>query len=431
MSAGQLGRRQPIERVLHPAGEGQPGQALLFGGGQHRALRRRRASAEAHVYVTAGPPRRNDGCAATAHLRETMRADQAYDELMRRVREESLLTTVEALLEWDEETYMPPGGVENRSEQLALVAGLLHDRGTDPRLGELLAARRGLRPAGRSRPRRPRSTSASSAASTTGSCRLPRTLVEDVARTTALAQKAWADARAAAGLRRGSGPGSSGSSRSSARKPSASGYADEPYDALLEDYEPGLRSAVVARLFDALRRELVPLAGRIAGAPAPAGRVGAAPPFPARPPAPLRRDASPPRSGFDFGRGRMDLGVHPSCTGIGRGRLPDRASGSTSATSPAALFTILHEVGHGLYEQGLDPGALRHAAGRGGLGGHGRGAGAALGEPGRPRPAVLGALLPPGARALSREPGRRAAGRVPLRGQPGGAVADPGARPTR
>jgi len=69
-----------------------------------------------------------------------MRADQAYDELIRRVRDETLLTTVEALLEWDEETYMPPGGVENRSEQLAMVAGLLHERGTDPRLGELLSA---------------------------------------------------------------------------------------------------------------------------------------------------------------------------------------------------------------------------------------------------------------------------------------------------
>ena len=80
-----------------------------------------------------------------------MRADQAYDELMRRVREETLLTTVEALLEWDEETYMPSGGVENRSEQLALVAGLLHERGTDPRLGDLLAAVEGS-----DLPRRPR-----------------------------------------------------------------------------------------------------------------------------------------------------------------------------------------------------------------------------------------------------------------------------------
>ena len=68
-----------------------------------------------------------------------MRADAAYDELIRRMREETLLTSCEALLEWDEETYMPPGGVENRSDQLALLAGLLHERGTDPKIGELLA----------------------------------------------------------------------------------------------------------------------------------------------------------------------------------------------------------------------------------------------------------------------------------------------------
>ena len=68
-----------------------------------------------------------------------MRPEGAYAELIRRCREEALLTSVEALLEWDEETYMPPGGVENRSEQLGLIAGLLHERGTDPRLGELLS----------------------------------------------------------------------------------------------------------------------------------------------------------------------------------------------------------------------------------------------------------------------------------------------------
>ena len=125
-----------------------------------------------------------------------MRADQAYDELMRRVREESLLTGIEALLEWDEETYMPSGGVESRSEQLALVAGLLHDRGTDPRFGELLSALEGS------------DLLADPAAPAAANVRvvrreyerfirLPRALVEDVARTTALAQKAWADARAA------------------------------------------------------------------------------------------------------------------------------------------------------------------------------------------------------------------------------------------
>ncbi len=258
-----------------------------------------------------------------------MRADQAYDELMRRVREETILTTVEALLEWDEETYMPSGGVENRSEQLAMLAGLLHERGTDPRLGDLLA-----------------SVEASALLADEASpvavnvralrreydrfVRLPRALVEEIARTTALAQKAWTSAYGAADFMRFR-PWLERIVDLKRAEADCVGYVDEPYDALLEDYEPGLRSAVVARLFGALRRELVPLAERIAGAP-------------------RRPDSSALRRHFP----RMDLGGHPSCTGIGLGdcritlRYHDR-------DFPGGLFTILHEVGHGLYEQGLDP----------------------------------------------------------------------------
>ena len=116
-----------------------------------------------------------------------MRADAAYAELLRRVREETLLTTIEALLEWDEETYMPAGGVENRSEQLALVAGLLHERGTDPRFGELLSAIEGSDLLAD-----PDAAAAVNVRALRREydrfIRLPRSLVEEVARTTALAQ---------------------------------------------------------------------------------------------------------------------------------------------------------------------------------------------------------------------------------------------------
>jgi carboxypeptidase Taq len=280
-----------------------------------------------------------------------MRGDQAYQELIRRVREEGLLVSVEALLEWDEETYMPRGGVQSRSEQLALLAGLVHDRGTDPRIAELLAAVEGSEVV---------ADPASAAAINVRQLRkeydryvrLPRSLVEDVARTTALAQQAWAEARAAADfaafrpwleriveLKRG--------------EAECVGYAREPYDALIEDYEPELRSEVVARLYDALRLELVPLARRIAEAPRqPDASV-------------LRRSVSVEGQrrfgemvaaavGFDFRRGRMDLGVHPCCTGLGAGdcRIAVRFEARDFA---GGLLTILHEVGHGLYEQGLDP----------------------------------------------------------------------------
>jgi carboxypeptidase Taq len=280
-----------------------------------------------------------------------MRADQAYAELLRRVREETRLTTIEALLEWDEETYMPAGGVENRSEQLAFVAGLLHERGTDPRLGELLAEVEAS------------DLLADPAAAEAVNVRalrreydrfvrLPRTLVEDVARTTALAQKAWAAARSAGEFARFR-PWLERIVALKRAEAECVGYAGEPYDALLDDYEPGLSSAVVGRLFGALRAELVPLAARIAGA--------------AHQPDPsvLRRHAARERQrrfgelvagavGFDLTRGRLDLGVHPSCTSLGPGdcRITLRFDERDFA---GGLFTILHEVGHGLYEQGLDP----------------------------------------------------------------------------
>ncbi len=68
-----------------------------------------------------------------------MQPEQAYQELLQRVREAALLDSCINLLGWDEETYMPHAGVEHRSRQLALLTGLHHDRLTHPHLGELLA----------------------------------------------------------------------------------------------------------------------------------------------------------------------------------------------------------------------------------------------------------------------------------------------------
>jgi carboxypeptidase Taq len=279
-----------------------------------------------------------------------MRANDAYDELIRRVREETLLTSCEALLEWDEETYMPAGGVENRSEQLALLAGLLHERGTDPRIGDLLAeleqsellddasspAAVNIRELRREYDR---------------FVRLPRRLVEELARTTALAQKAWARARAAADFPEFR-PWLERIVELKRTEAECVGYTEEPYDALIEDHEPGMTSRILARLFDALGRELVPLATRIAET----GRTsrGAA-----RAIFPLDRqrsfgEAMAEAVGFDISRGRFDLGEHPCCTGIGPGdcRIVLRFDPQDFA---GGMLTILHEVGHALYEQGLDP----------------------------------------------------------------------------
>src|SRR5438105_4044416 len=67
-----------------------------------------------------------------------MHADAAYQELVRRAREDTLLSSCISLLGWDELTYMPRGGVENRGNQMAFLAGMQHERATDPRIGDLL-----------------------------------------------------------------------------------------------------------------------------------------------------------------------------------------------------------------------------------------------------------------------------------------------------
>ncbi|HEX6106131.1 MAG TPA: carboxypeptidase M32 [Gemmatimonadales bacterium] len=271
----------------------------------------------------------------------------AYDELIRLAREEAVLASCVDVLEWDEETCLPRAGVAHRSEQLALLAGLLHDRTTDPRVEELLATLEAsdlvadpLSPAAVNVRELRRAYDRER--------RLPRRLVEESARVTALAQQAWADAREASDFP-GFRPWLERQLALAREEADAVGYPETRYDALLEDYEPGVTTAQVAELFATLRRELVPLVQAMADRRTPA----------------LRRDYPVDRQrifaeavanavGFDFDRGRMDTAVHPFCTSLGPGdcRITARYSSSDFASG---FFTVLHEVGHALYEQGLDP----------------------------------------------------------------------------
>jgi len=280
-----------------------------------------------------------------------MLPDAAYAELIGRSREDALVAACASLLEWDQETYMPPGAVDARGDQLAFLAGQLHDRASAPRIGELLAVLEG-------------SSLLADAESASAvnvreirrgyerQSRIPRALAEDLARTTARAQQEWAGARADNDFARFR-PWLARIVALKRDEAACVGFVDSPYDALLDDYEPGARAADVARLYDAIRAELVPLIDAIIGASRqPSVEVlhrGYA----------IDRQQAFARSmaeavGFDFAQGRLDLSVHPFCTRIGPGdvRLTTRYR---EDDLEEGLFGVLHEVGHGLYEQGLDP----------------------------------------------------------------------------
>ena len=182
--------------------------------------------------------------------------------------------------------------------------------------------------------------------------KLPRKLVAESARVTALAQQGWADAREASDydvFR----PWLERIVKLSREEAEAVGYPETAYDALLDDYEPGITTAEVATLFEDLKRELLPLLDTITAGRKPRTRTGTQRREFAIDRQRLFGEAVAAAVGFDLERGRVDSSLHPFCTGLGPGdcRITARFSSRDFA---GGFFGILHETGHALYEQGLE-----------------------------------------------------------------------------
>jgi carboxypeptidase Taq len=280
-----------------------------------------------------------------------MTAQAAYDELLTRSREQSVLASCAALLGWDEQTYMPRGGSEHRASQQALLAGLHHERATDPKIGGLLAEVEGSTLV---------ADPDSDAAANVREVRrvydrltkLPRSLVEELARVTSRGQQEWVDARrdkSFAKLR----PTLETIFALKRQEAECLGHGGSPYDALLDEYEPGAKGDDLAPVFEALRVGLVPLVQAIAGSARQPDRSILAREFPVDRQR-IFGETVAAAVGFDFERGRLDTTEHPFCTGIGPGdtRITTRYDLHNFSD---AFFGVLHEVGHGLYDQGLDP----------------------------------------------------------------------------
>jgi carboxypeptidase Taq len=277
-------------------------------------------------------------------------AEVAYQELLRRAREETVLASCAELLGWDEETYMPRAGARHRARQQALLAGILHERGTDPHVGDLLATvedsplMRDPDPTVSVNVREWRRIY-------NRAVRLPRPLVEESTRVASLATREWATARQEADFGQFL-PWLEQIVALKRQEASCLGYADHPYDALLEEYEPGVRTADLGELFGALLPELVALTNDLLYAGRPRNSVPRAT-FPIEQQRELAERVAA-AIGFDLQAGRLDTAAHPFLSPIGPGdcRLTTRFD---LHTLDDGLFATLHEAGHGLYEQGLDP----------------------------------------------------------------------------
>jgi carboxypeptidase Taq len=274
----------------------------------------------------------------------------AYDELRRELRRTEVFGSVAALLSWDQETMMPPKGTPLRAEQAALLSEVVHERRTSRRIGDLLSeceADPGLRanPAEAANLREIRR-------GYDNAVLIPTALVREFAETTTHAQHAWKDARErsdfaafAPWLEKLIG----------LTKAKAAcllrGDMTDPYDALLDDYEPGARTADIVAVFADLRARLAPLIREVAATGRkPSVRIHDLA-------VPIERQIAfssmvAARVGFDFGAGRLDTSAHPFCQNVGPGdtRLTTRYREQGFFDG---LSSTLHEAGHGLYEQNL------------------------------------------------------------------------------
>ena len=272
-----------------------------------------------------------------------------YEQVCRHAGGIALLDSIEAVLGWDERTKMPAAGGAHRAEQMTLLAGMVHQRWTDPQFGRQLAE---LSESPLADPQHSDSavTIRHLKRQHDKKIKLPKALVEELARTAVLGQQAWQEARAnddfasfqpllekTVGLKQ--------------QEAEALGYDESPYDALLDEYEPEESTANVAEVLAGLREQLVPLVAAIHQSSRRPDVSILRRSFPVDVQETFGREAAA-AIGFDFDRGRLDVTAHPFCAGLGPHdcRITTRYDENFFS---GAFFGIMHEAGHGIYEQGL------------------------------------------------------------------------------
>jgi len=269
---------------------------------------------------------------------------EAYEKLLEKIRRIGRLSAVEALLDWDQQTYMPSGSVKARAEMRAEIESLTHVERTSDELGKLLdsaladgdpARETNIRETRRLRER---------------AVRLPAELVHDLAYTASMAQSVWEKAKndndyasfepilgKLLELKRA--------------QADAIGYEEDPYDALMDEFEPGARSSQIDAVFSKLREALVPFVSAIAESSNPPDDSVLHRRYP-RPGQEQMARRFTDALGFDSEHGRLDASTHPFCTSFS----PDDVRITTRYNEnhiAGGLFSLLHETGHALYELGL------------------------------------------------------------------------------
>jgi carboxypeptidase Taq len=272
-----------------------------------------------------------------------------YTNLLKRSREIALIDSAAGLLNWDEETYMPRKALPFRAEQLAYFSGWSHRQFTAPEVGDWIKAceDHGFTPGGDEAANVREWRRAYDRAT-----KLPPTLVEEFNRVSTIARDAWTEAR-----KRSEFAGFQSHLEKlielSRQMADYWGFAECRYDALLEGHERAARTSHLKKVFAELRPAIVEVLGPAVEKSKSISAKFLEADYPTAAQQAFNREVAG-AFGFDFNAGRIDTTTHPFCTGLGPGdtRLTTRYDERDFTQS---FYGVLHEAGHGLYDQGLKP----------------------------------------------------------------------------
>ncbi len=265
----------------------------------------------------------------------------ALETLKQRLADVNALNCATAILDWDQQTYMPKGGAEARAEHVSILSRMAHEIFTSEEVSKLVESSKGEATGDDEAMLRVVTRDISLAT------KIPTALVAKKSRLAAIAHEEWVKARAENNF---TGFASTLETMFDIAREEAEylGYKDSIYDALLDQYEEGATAADAKAMFEAVKGPQVALVKAI---------VDKGPVDDSK----LYGEWSIPKQkeftekivkaiGFDFDRGRQDTAPHPFCTGWSHGDI--RLTTRYLPYLPSAIFGSLHEAGHGMYEQG-------------------------------------------------------------------------------
>lgn len=251
------------------------------------------------------------------------------------------------VLDWDEETQMPPNGTQSRGKVLSTLAGIAHAKLSAPELREVVAACE--------EEAEPDSVLAAQVREAKRQidrvARVPASLAKEIAEASSHAKALWKEARRKSDFSIFRDALARNIDLKKREAEAIGGSDSRPFDVLLNDFEPGSTEEELIPLFESLKAELSPLIKEVADSGKTIDESAAKGHFPEAAQLAFGQEVVE-HMGFDMDAGRIDLAAHPFCSGFGPGDVRITWRWQHDDFRPA-LYGLMHEAGHGLYEQGL------------------------------------------------------------------------------